>query len=613
MGDQITSLFSKVEQKQEPVKEIIIYYGELCQHNSAKTHKENYFSDNRDTLYKKTLFHCFDTILDIKNMFDAHLDVPEERIYAYYELLLPSLKAFWMDHRQSWLYYELLYWANHRGFVFTEDQTVQNDIHSEITITTDKNFIHACRLLHPQSEEVNINLEIDRVLRCRSILLTSFSRLLSANQNYQQFLKSSHGLPPDSFQRKCGKLKSEERKCFLDYCNELQRHTNGIFSYPLMATKEEKVSLLLNYILDEDLFRSTATHLYCYNKNLGYFKRLNPYKEDEEAVLQMVDPDHQQYISSQVVKEVLFRLYRLPSIRVSEKFFNQDENGRYVNCINGVFDLQLRKLYKHSDDEVKDCNFDYCNNANYLTNPQESPQAFKNFIESSLDYFGAEEFLLRIIGNLCCPNIHYKNAFFFIGKPNTGKTLIGNLIKDIIGEESVSGIELHDLDSRFSNSLLSTARINMHMEMSSKPLRNIAAFKTITGRDNAKGEFKGQPLFVFTHKCKLLFGGNLMPYPKDPETSTAFIERVTILLFPDSIPKKKMDLHLYEKMIKEKDFIYTSALNKAQGCTNPGKRPSTNTNRKNAKNFRINTKRRSPRSHDSLTNNAFSPITPATW
>lgn len=570
MENHVSDLLSKIEDTQTRTKTITILFGELCPNHKNYTFKPKEFEFLKDSYYNTSLFSCFNTIIEINKLFEAHTDQPEERSYKYYEMLLPALRSYWLDRGQNWLYYELLKRIEQGKYqLLQEDKSRKQKMHAEVKIFTNDRFFDYCAFYHNEGQHGNIHSEINKVLRDRLSIVKAFERLIAANQEYLDYMGKKDSDPEDLFLKKCNKFKKDERSYFTDLCNELQRHTNGIFIYPLTTTKEEKVSILLNYILESDLFRSTEQHLYKFDIKRNYYVRLNKFREDEEAILKMFTPELQRYISSHVVKEVLFRLYRLPAIRVDEEFFNNDGGGRFVNCINGVFDLRSGILFNHNTSFLRDCNFNYCNNAEYIPK-DERPKAktFNKFIETSLGYKGAKTFLLEIIGNLCCPNIPYKNAFFFIGKPNTGKTQIGNLIKAIIGEESVSGIELHDLESRFSNSLLATARLNMHMEMSSKPLKNIAAFKTITGRDYAKGEFKGQPLFVFTHKCKLLFGGNIMPQPKDPETSEAFIERVTILLFPKSIPKEDVDIYLYDHLLGEKDIIYSRAMDKASDMYN---------------------------------------------
>ena len=59
-----------------------------------------------------------------------------------------------------------------------------------------------------------------------------------------------------------------------------------------------------------------------------------------------------------------------------------------------------------------------------------------------------------------------------------------------------------------------------------------------------------------------------MPELKDPDVTTAFIDRVVLLYFPHSIPRKKWDTRLSEKLLYEKNEIFTLALREMSAIFN---------------------------------------------
>lgn len=51
-----------------------------------------------------------------------------------------------------------------------------------------------------------------------------------------------------------------------------------------------------------------------------------------------------------------------------------------------------------------------------------------------------------------------------------------------------------------------------------------------------------------------------MPELKDPDISDAFVDRIVLLYFPRSIPREEWDPQLNEKLLREKNAIFTLAL-----------------------------------------------------
>ena len=513
--------------------------------------------------------YCIDRIFD---SFECSSGDSDYRHQMYSDIVDPMLKIFWTarERRSSCrlVLFSLRHNASLSGEHFgTEESGKIRDRRS--VLSRQMSFNHFVSRVQKSLNIADPLLKIFdspdldsfedvmyHSLNDRKNLINLFERVIKANEAVSEPDSSDCSSSEKTESKRRKEAIQSEYKAFVNFCRELEVYTHGIFTYSLMKNKDDKANLLVEYLIGCDLFLSTKQYLYIYEEEKGYYRCLANPKDEEEAVLNLFPDERQRLISSQVLREVIFRLSRVSSVRVDETDFNRDEDGRYVNCLNCVFDLEeCRPLYG----DRKKYRFNYCNNAVY-SEKEVQADSFSGYVDSSLGYKGAKRFLLRIIGNLCCPSIETKNAFFFVGEPNSGKSKLGNVIKDIVGENAVSGIALHDLGERFSNSLLSSVRLNINMEMSSKPLRNIAAFKTITGGDWAKGERKSEALFTFTHHCKLLFAGNRMPELKDPDISDAFVDRIVLLYFPRSIPREEWDPQLNEKLLREKNAIFTLAL-----------------------------------------------------
>lgn len=176
---------------------------------------------------------------------------------------------------------------------------------------------------------------------------------------------------------------------------------------------------------------------------------------------------------------------------------------------------------------------------------------------------GAEQkikLLLQIIGYLCSTLTAAKKSFILLGKPNSGKSQVLKLIEFIVGEENICNIQLEKLGDRFSAAALNNKLLNVCGELSARPIRDIEKFKMIVGGDTLTGENKGQPLFQFKCKCRLLFAGNMLPPIKNEDFSSAFVDRIVILNFPREIPREERDYELLDHLIDESDVIFSLAM-----------------------------------------------------
>lgn len=243
----------------------------------------------------------------------------------------------------------------------------------------------------------------------------------------------------------------------------------------------------------------------------------------------------------------------------SDKFDTYDD---LININNGVFNVHTGELLPKKREYYFTSNID----AAFLEDVSlDDCPTFKKFYETSL--CGDEKsltLLLQIIGYLCCNDSSAKKAFMFIGEKNCGKSKILEFISRLIGENNVCNIPLHKLGNRFNVAELSRNKVNIQAELSLDPLREIETFKNAVGGDTLCGEDKGENLFYFKNKCKLLFAGNGMPTLKTQDTTQAFISRLVFLIFPKETPEDERDTKLVEKLYAERDVIFSLAIKEVQ-------------------------------------------------
>lgn len=234
-----------------------------------------------------------------------------------------------------------------------------------------------------------------------------------------------------------------------------------------------------------------------------------------------------------------------------------NSNEQFVNCGNGVINLEGQNLIPHSPR----FNFTYSVKANYLYNTEICCPDFENFCQTSLEGDSQKRMLLlEAIGYICCDSTGGKCSLFFKGAADSGKSVLLTFIERLFQSEAIANIPLHKIADRFSTAELCGKKLNCAGEIKGKKLADITVFKSITGGDRISGERKGQDLFYFRARCKLVFSGNALPGTTETDATAAFVNRLVVLLFNKSIPKDQQDKNLGEKLWNERDAIFTLAI-----------------------------------------------------
>lgn len=312
---------------------------------------------------------------------------------------------------------------------------------------------------------------------------------------------------------------------------------------------------MYEHVIDQNLFCCCNERLYFYYYAEGRYIQIE--KQNEWHVISsMFSMKICRSIRPKHVTELVARIKNTTSLQVHiDKFNNHND---LINVRNGVLNYKTKELFPKSSKYM----FTYQLNVSYIQNKNKLivPYFFK-FCETSLDNNQQKKrLLLEIIAYLCTPLMSAKKCFVFLGEPNSGKSLMIHLIEHIFGNELISNIQLEKLGDRFSSGMLSSKKVNVCAELSAHPLKNIELFKLIVGGDTLTGEFKGKDLFQFKNHCKLLYAGNILPPVKNEDISTAYVDRLTVLKFSESIPKVQRIFDLDEKLKEEVDGIFTLAM-----------------------------------------------------
>lgn len=310
-----------------------------------------------------------------------------------------------------------------------------------------------------------------------------------------------------------------------------------------------------NKVIKKDSLISYEKNVWRYRKNKGYYEKLSDIALENRISKRLTY--HENVLAKKgAYSEIKARIYR--DAQNDGISFNDHPN--YINCQNCIVRVKKNALvpYKHS----QKYHFSYRINAKCLkkTSLKDAPN-FAKFCQTSLGGNKKKmRLLLQVIGYMCSDMTGAKKAFFFYGEPDSGKSIMTDFIKKLIGPDVVSNIPIHELGDKFSKANLYGMKANIYSEMKNAKLPDISTFKSVTSGDTISGEYKKQDRFSFDPKAKLLYAGNSFPFSQESDHTAAFLNRICVLVFGKSVPVEKQDIHLRDKLWKERHVIFTLAL-----------------------------------------------------
>ena len=318
--------------------------------------------------------------------------------------------------------------------------------------------------------------------------------------------------------------------------------------------KKNIIPEIMNHFYECKIFK--VIHLQLYEKVEDNLYQAVKKGNEQKRIRAHLQPNIATNVSTSELKE----LYQ--QFLTDQRFEESEENLNhpyFMRVENGIVDVREAKLIEDNKNV-----FLYCNSFKYVEDArwQQCPE-FSKMLEKSGIIDVSKELLMEVLGYILSECQGAKVAFFFIGPPDCGKSVLLNFISEIIGEDNVTAMPLNKLGARFNIARLASARANICTELSGGKMENVDIFKAITSNEKVTGEHKCEAAFEFTVTTKLLFAGNLLPKFPELEGAEALMNRMVILRFPKSVKEK--DLDLSEKLLKERDIICSLAVKALKG------------------------------------------------
>lgn len=151
---------------------------------------------------------------------------------------------------------------------------------------------------------------------------------------------------------------------------------------------------------------------------------------------------------------------------------------------------------------------------------------FKEFIQEVTERDGTDiKTLQEMMGyTLLKNNNKYDKAFLFLGEGSNGKSVLSDVIAEMLGEKNVSAVPLDRLNNRdFTGSDLHQKLANISAENRSEKIENTTKFRRAAVGDLMRAEEKFEKSFKFRNYSTLIFSFNNLPKIKKP--TEAFYRR----------------------------------------------------------------------------------------
>lgn len=312
--------------------------------------------------------------------------------------------------------------------------------------------------------------------------------------------------------------------------------------------KKNPIPEIVNTLLRKEIFRMVNGQLY--ENRSTHFAHVRP--ENASKVIRRYLPEDVAFtISTSALAEIHRQMLSNEDFEISAEKL---EHPFLLNAQNGVVDVRTGKIVS-----VKDKVFLYEYPFRFTENPSlQQNTAFYSFLQTSLDLKEKQQLLLQIIGYILSDITVAKKAFFFLGPPDSGKSVILALVEKIVGTDNATAIPFNALGSRFNRARLASSRVNICSELDSGRMKNVDAFKAITSNERIMGELKGQQPFEFTVRTKLVSAGNVMPALPELVGADAILSRMVILRFANK--EKEKNTELLNQLWQERDMIFSLAV-----------------------------------------------------
>lgn len=265
-----------------------------------------------------------------------------------------------------------------------------------------------------------------------------------------------------------------------------------------------------------------------------------------------------QYVHAVGDASIIDRIYKVIQAEPEIIFKpGRGDMGRFIADQDGLIDLETLTVLPHSPGLFVTTLLQ----GSFSKGSQENCTVFEQFL---FDITGGDPLLIdriwEVMGYALVPDTAGKCFILFQGVPDSGKSLLGDVIASLLDEENVTSLDLGALGERFGTAELVGKQLCLSLDMPSGVLdpKSTSMLKSLTGGDVVTADVKYQARIKFRCTATFLLASNhpLLPRDNDP----ALLGRAVTVPFHFQISRERQDHGLRTKILAERNAIIYRAL-----------------------------------------------------
>jgi putative DNA primase/helicase len=260
------------------------------------------------------------------------------------------------------------------------------------------------------------------------------------------------------------------------------------------------------------------------------------------------------------IKQVLLHIRE----RTLTKVKDIENNIDWVCLENGLFNIKTRELKPHDRSVIMLNKLP----VEYDVNAKCSKfEAFmQEFVPEDYDRLALQEFF----GYCLLRDQRFQKAFMLYGSGANGKTTMLEILIKMLGESSVSNIELQDLDrDQYAAANLEGKLANIFMDIGKKGMDECRAFKNVVEGSPVDVQNKFKDRFKLRAYAKMIFATNMLPEFK--EDTEAVYRRWSIVNFTKTVDADKRVPDYYKIFFDEISGVFNWSLDGLDRLLKQGK------------------------------------------
>ena len=224
-----------------------------------------------------------------------------------------------------------------------------------------------------------------------------------------------------------------------------------------------------------------------------------------------------------------------------------EDNKNLVPLQNCILNIKTKEKIPYSDGEI----FFHKHNITYNPEATEYPK-IKKFLEEITKKESDITLLKEIIGYCFIKNYKFQYIFVFVGEGANGKSVLLNLLINMLGEQCICQKTLQLLtDYYFAPAALYGKNANIINDLPKKQFKDTGMLKALSGGDWVETEIKYKGSIKFQNHAKLIAACNEIPQSDDE--SMGFYRRFVIIEFPHMFEGATENKNLLEEITREEE------------------------------------------------------------